>query len=123
MVDISNSMVLIVFLLYLLLYSILENFYLLLLLDKYDINNYEEFIRKGLSNSKNPLYINEADCITTLQEITDLIHKSGGSSFIAHLYKYQIENHIEFLRNMIQTIKGIKGVECNYYSLTEEQNQ
>ncbi len=90
---------------------------------KYNINNYEEFIRKGLSNPQNPLYIQESDYIATIQEIINLIHKAGGLVFVAHLYKYQVKNHIEFLRNMIETIEGIDGVECNYSSFSQKQTR
>ncbi len=90
---------------------------------KYKINNYEEFIRKGLSNPQNPLFIREEDYITGIQEIVNLIHKAGGLAFVAHVYKYQVENHIKFLENMIETVKGIDGVECYYSSFSEEQTQ
>lgn len=90
---------------------------------KYDINNYEEFIRKGLSNPQNPLFIKEADYIATIQEIVNLIHKAGGLAFVAHLYKYKVENHIGFLENMIEEVKEIDGVECYYSSFTKEQTQ
>lgn len=90
---------------------------------KYNINNYEEFIRKGLSNAQNPLFIQEGNHIAGIQEIVDLIHKAGGLTFVAHLYKYQVENHIEFLKNLIETVKGIDGVECYYSSFSEEQTQ
>ncbi len=91
--------------------------------EKYNINNYEEFIRKGLSNPKNPLFIREEDYITGIQEVVDLIHKAGGLTFVAHVYKYQVENHIEFLKNMIETVKGIDGVECYHSSFTEKQTR
>ena len=91
--------------------------------EKYDINNYEDFIRKGLSNPQNPLYIAEVDYIATIQEIINLIHKAGGLAFVAHLYKYQIDNHISFLEDMIETVKGIDGVECSYSSFSKQQMQ
>ena len=90
---------------------------------KYNINNYEEFIRKGLSNPQNPLYIQESDYIATIQEIINLIHKAGGLVFVAHLYKYQVKNHIGFLRNIIETVEGIDGVECNYSSFSKKQTR
>lgn len=90
---------------------------------KYDINNYEEFIRKGLSNPQNPLFIKEADCIATIQEIVDLIHKAGGLAFVAHLYKYRIENHTKFLKNLVETVKEVDGVECYYSSFSKEQTE
>lgn len=89
----------------------------------YNINNYEEFIRKGLSNSQNPLFIQEVDYIATIQEIVDLIHNAGGLAFVAHLYKYHIENHINFLYDMIKTVKEIDGVECYYSSFSSKQTQ
>ena len=91
--------------------------------NKYNINNYEEFIRKGLSNPQNPLFIQEADYIATIQEIVNLIHNAGGLAFVAHLYKYNIENHINFLNDIIKTVKGIDGVECYYSSFSSEQTQ
>lgn len=87
----------------------------------YDINNYEEFIRKGISNKQNPLFINESDYIATIKEIVELIHKAGGLAFVAHVYKYLIEDTIQFLKDMIKEVKEIDGVECYYSSFSEEQ--
>lgn len=91
--------------------------------ERYDISNYEEFIRKGISNPQNPLFIKEADYIATLSEIIELIHKAGGLAFIAHVYKYQVENHIGFLENMVKKVEGIDGVECYYSSFSQEQTR
>ena len=89
--------------------------------NKYNIQNYEDFIRKGISNPQNPLFIKEIDYITKIEDIIKLIHNAGGKAFIAHLYKYNIDNHIKFLQDIIKNVKGIDGIECNYSSFTKEQ--
>ena len=90
---------------------------------EHKINSYEEFNRKALSQPESPLFIRESDYIATIQEVIDLIHKAGGLAFVAHLYKYPVSNHIEFLRQIIENVKGVDGVECYYSSFSKEQTQ
>ena len=38
----------------------------------------------------------------TLEFLSEFIHKCGGKIFLAHLYKYKLNNHIEYLDNIIE---------------------
>ena len=38
----------------------------------------------------------------TLEFLSEFIHKCEGKIFLAHLYKYKLNNHIEYLDNIIE---------------------
>lgn len=64
-------------------------------------------------------YINMSKYYPTLDKIIEIIHKSGGLAFIAHIYEYTwIEDKLEELNSMLGRIDG---VECYHSSFTEEQ--
>lgn len=66
-------------------------------------------------------YINMSKYYPTLDKIIEIIHKSGGLAFIAHIYEYSsIDNKIEEL-NKIADGYNIDGIECYYSTFTEEQ--
>ncbi len=92
-------------------------------LKKYNINSYEEFLRIGLSKKSSPIYINQEDFLINTKQVVDLIHKAGGLAFLAHLYKYQIDNHINFLQKLVDSKVGLDGIEACYSSFTKEQTK
>ena len=53
--------------------------------------------------------------------VTDAVKKAGGKLFIAHLYRYNLENPIGFL-NILKNNKIIDGVEVEHSIFTEEQS-
>ena len=60
-------------------------------------------------------YINMAKYYPNIEKIIDIIHKSGGKAFIAHIYQYnEIKNKILELEEMISKY-AIDGIEC-YHS-------
>ena len=66
-------------------------------------------------------YVNASKYYPTLDKIIDIIHKSGGKAFIAHVYEYVfIENKIEELENIIQKY-DIDGIECYHSSFTDAE--
>ena len=59
----------------------------------------------------------------TLEFLSEFIHhKCGGKLFLAHLYKYELNNHIEYLDNIVKK-NLIDGIEVYHSSFTEEQIQ
>lgn len=68
-------------------------------------------------------YINMSKYYPSLDNIIDIIHKSGGLAFVAHIYRYKnIENKNETLSHMIKEYE-LDGIECYYSTFTEEQTQ
>jgi len=101
----------------------------------YDIKKYEEnkkffddeewdnidiFWRKCSNNKDFILYWDFGKRIPKSKEVSDLIRSSGGKVFIAHIFKYQIDNHIEFLDSLAKN-NIIDGVEVYYSAFTDEQ--
>lgn len=73
------------------------------------------FYRTCVNNESSPFYLNQLKNYPSIQEITELIKKAGGKSFLAHLYVYYAENYEEFLNSII-SLNAIDGIEC-YHSL------
>ena len=73
------------------------------------------FYRTCVNNESSPFYLNQLKNHPSIQEITKVIKKAGGKSFLAHLYVYYAEDYEEFL-NSIVSLNVIDGIEC-YHSL------
>lgn len=88
-----------------------------------NINTYEQFLRIGLSRKSSPIYFNQEEFLINAREVVNLIHKAGGLAFLAHLYKYQIEDYIKFLQDLIDKNVGLDGIEASYSSFSKEQQE
>lgn len=84
------------------------------------LESYSAFNKKGLNNPKSIIFLNEYTRFPKIEEVERLIHESGGLCFLAHLYQYNIENHIAFLEKIKNTIK-LDGVEVIHSSFSIEQ--
>lgn len=84
------------------------------------LNSFADFTRKGLNNPNSILFINENNKFPTLEETIELIHKNGGLCFLAHLYQYNVEDHMRFLDRIRNAVK-IDGIEIYHSSFSEEQ--
>ena len=82
--------------------------------------SYSNFNKLGLNNPNSIIFINEYSRFLSLEEAVNMIHKNGGLCFIAHVYQYDVENHIEFI-DKIRNIVHIDGVEIIHSSFTSEQ--
>ena len=78
------------------------------------------FFRTCTVDKKFPLYRDFSKQMPTLEFLNQLIHKHNGKIFLAHLYKYQLNNHIEYLNKMVDK-NLLDGVEVYHSSYTEEQ--
>lgn len=83
-------------------------------------NNIDVFWRKCSNNKDFILYWDFSKRIPAAKEVSDLIREAGGKVFIAHLFKYQTDNHIELLNNLVKD-NIIDGVEVYYSAFTDEQ--
>ena len=73
------------------------------------------FYRTCINNGDSPFFLNQTKDYPTVEEISDLIKKAGGKSFLAHLYGYFTNDHVEFLNSLV-SLNALDGIEC-YHSL------
>lgn len=78
------------------------------------------FYRTCTVDKNFPLYRDFSKQMPTLEFFKDFIHKHNGKIFLAHLYKYQLDDHIEYLNKIIDK-NLLDGVEVYHSSFTEEQ--
>ncbi len=83
-------------------------------------NNKEIFFRTCTVDKSFPLYRDFSKQMPTLKDISKFIHIHNGKIFLAHLYQYNLNNHIEFLDQIINK-NLIDGVEVYHSSFTKEQ--
>ena len=82
----------------------------------------EKFYRLTSSNPMSPFYIDESSDNLDINFVIDEIHRCGGLAFLAHLYVYRIDSHIEFLESIINETK-LDGIECYYSTFKEEETK
>lgn len=83
-------------------------------------NTYSDFIRKGIYNKNSKLFLNHAEFKPKIEDITNIIHSSGGIAFLAHPFQYKFNDIEEFL-NKIYNETSLDGVECFYTTFSDEQ--
>lgn len=79
-----------------------------------------DFTRNIVYNPKSNLYVNQTPLYPSLDKTIDIIHKSGGITFLAHLYEYSptIAKNLEDITANYQ----LDGIECYYPTFTREQS-
>ena len=78
------------------------------------------FFRTCTVDKKFPLYRDFSKQMPTLEFFNKFIHQHNGKIFLAHLYKYQLENHISYLDKMVER-NLLDGVEVYHSSFTNKQ--
>lgn len=79
------------------------------------------FTRMEIYNPDSPLYVDEAPLYPSVGTAVEMIHRSGGIAFLAHLYIYA---HAEEFRGKLDFIArtfGLDGIECAHSAFTPEQ--
>jgi len=66
------------------------------------------------------LYRDFSKQMPTLEFFNKFIHKHNGKVFLAHLYKYQLDDHIEYLNKIVEE-NLIDGIEVYNSSFTSDQ--
>lgn len=66
------------------------------------------------------LYRDFSKQMPTLEFFNKFIHKHNGKIFLAHLYKYKLDDHISYLNKMVNK-NLIDGVEVYHSSFSDEQ--
>ena len=78
------------------------------------------FFRSCTVDKNFPLYRDFSKQMPTLEFFSNFIHENNGKIFLAHLYKYQLNNHLGYLNKIVE--KGlIDGVEVYHSSFTDNQ--
>lgn len=80
----------------------------------------ETFFRTCTIDKKFPLYRDFSKQMPTLEFFNKLIHKYNGKIFLAHLYKYKLDNYINLLDEITKK-NLIDGLEVYHSSFTKEQ--
>lgn len=78
------------------------------------------FFRTCTVDKKFPLYRDFSRQMPTLEFYNEFIHKYNGKIFLAHLYKYNLDNHIEYLNKIIKN-NLIDGIEVYHSSFSNVQ--
>lgn len=79
------------------------------------------FTRQEIYNPESRLYVDESSLYPDVRTAVDMIHRSGGIAFLAHLYIYA---HAQEFRGRLWEIVrtfGLDGVECAHSAFSEEQ--
>lgn len=83
-------------------------------------NNIDVFWRKCSNDTSFIIYWDFGKRIPSSKEVSNLIRNAGGKVFVAHIFKYQTNNHIELLDSLVAN-KIIDGVEVYYSAFTDKQ--
>ena len=83
-------------------------------------NDKSVFFRKCTVDKEFILYRDFSKQMPTLEFISEFIHKNNGKIFLAHLYKYKLENPIAYLDKIVEK-KLIDGVEVYHSSFSLDQ--
>lgn len=84
------------------------------------LKSYSDFNKKGLNNPNSILFINESTRFLDIKDAIELIHRNNGLCFLAHVYQYNVGNHIEFLDNIFR-VANLDGIEAYHSSFTKVQ--
>ncbi|MBY6276344.1 PHP domain-containing protein [Symbiobacterium thermophilum] len=79
------------------------------------------FARQEIYNPASRLYVDQSSLYPDLQTAVQMIHRSGGLAFLAHLYIYAHAQ--EFRARLWEIVQrfGLDGVECAHSAFTPEQ--
>ena len=85
-------------------------------------NSNELFYRTCTAHKNFILYRDFSKELPKIEEIAELIHKNGGKIFLAHLFKYELDNHLKFLEELYKA-NIIDGVEVYHSSFSKENEE
>ena len=91
------------------------------LLFKSSMDNATNFSRNEFYNPKSEFFVDQSGLYISFQDAIDIIHDAGGFAFLAHPFVYS-KNVVERIQSIIDRF-NLDGIECYYYSFTEEQTK
>lgn len=83
-------------------------------------NNIDKFYNSCITNKKFPVFVDFSIHYPKAEEVTRAVKEAGGKIFIAHVFRYQLDNTIGFIDELLKN-KIIDGVEVYHSSFSEEQ--
>ena len=83
-------------------------------------NNIDVFWRKCSSDPNFIIYWDFSVRVPDAKEVSKIIRDAGGKVFLAHLYKYKVDNYENLLDNL-RDEKIIDGVEVYYSTFSDDQ--
>jgi len=85
-------------------------------------NNIDVFWRKCSNNKEFILYWDFSKRTPSSEEVSKLVRDAGGKVFVAHLFKYQIDDHIGLLEDLVNK-ELLDGVETYYSAFSDEETE
>ena len=85
-------------------------------------NDFVVFFRTATTNHQSKFFIDYTGLLPSVNEAAEIIKKADGKVFLAHVYSYGIDNHIEFINTLRNSIV-LDGIEVFYTNYTKEQTQ
>ncbi len=82
----------------------------------------EGFFRSCTCNRDFILYLDFSADTPGARECSDVVRGAGGKIFLAHLYKYNMHNHMDYLDKLVKE-SIIDGIEVYYPVFTAEQTR
>ncbi|MCL2321543.1 MAG: PHP domain-containing protein [Oscillospiraceae bacterium] len=83
-------------------------------------NSLETFFRTATTNAKSLFYIDYTGLLPSAEEVATSLRKANGKVFLAHVYLYGVNDHIQFIDELWKN-EIIDGVEVYYTKFTKEQ--
>ena len=84
-------------------------------------NNIDVFFNSCITNKNFPVFVDFSIHYPQAQVVAEEVREAGGKLFIAHIYRYNLDNTIRFL-NLLKNNRIIDGVEVEYSRFTKEQS-
>lgn len=83
-------------------------------------NNVDVFFNSCVTNKNFPVFVDFSIHYPNAKVVADAVRYAGGKLFVAHVFKYHLNDTTGFLNNLKEN-KIIDGVEVYHSSFTEEQ--
>ena len=83
-------------------------------------NDIDKFYNSCITNKKFPVFVDFSIHYPTADIVAKMVRKCGGKLFIAHPFRYSLDDTIGFL-NVLKDNKIIDGIEVYYSKHTDEQ--
>lgn len=93
-----------------------------LILGEEYFNSLGVFLRKEITNPNSEYFLNRVGTFRKAKEVVDIIHKAGGKAFLAHPFKYRLEDTIKFMDDLRQDAE-IDGIECYHPSSVDDNKK
>lgn len=90
-------------------------------LEKYKIQNYNDFYRMSTMDKTFPLYVDMSIIWPNIEKLKKIIHENGGKLFLAHPYKYEKSTDVESILNRCR--EYIDGIEISNNPKNKEEVQ